>query len=283
MSTVKEIMSQDSYWQINKKFAKTFGIEAALIMSYLVDNCMIHDTQEWVFRTACKIEEDTSLSRYKQTQALKILEENGFIEKKLMGQPAKLHFKVFENKISNFFKTGFQKTSKQDFKKFENSYNKNISNKNISNKNKGVNDKHSPSDQFIFPDDSDKIIPKKSEKKEKPSPAPKNPELKLPYDSEKFQEAWDGWKEYKLKEFKFRYKTTRSEQAALNQLKNLARNETEAIKIMEQSMANGWKGLFGLKTQNQNQNEQRKPDPRFDDRRSKFEGASKRRGTVKFT
>lgn len=29
--------------------------------------------------------------------------------------------------------------------------------------------------------------------------------------------------------------------------------------------------------------EKRKPDPRFDDRKSKFEGASKRRGTVKFT
>lgn len=280
---IKQILSQKSHWQINKDFARSFGIETTIIMTDLLDKWIFHNCPEWLYNTSESIERDTTLSRYKQSQAFKILEKNGFIEKKLMGVPAKLHFKIFENKILNFFKTGFEETSKQGFKKFENSYNKNKDNKNKDNKNKGVNDEHSPSDQFIFPDDLDKIIPKKSEKKEKPSPAPENPELKLPYDSDKFQEAWDGWKEYKLKEFKFRYRTTRSEQAALSQLKNLARSETEAIKIMEQSMANGWKGLFDLKTQNQNQNEKRKPDPRFDDRKSKFEGASKRRGTVKFT
>lgn len=106
-------------------------------------------------------------------------------------------------------------------------------------------------------------------------------EIEFPYDSEKFKQAWGDWLEYKLKNLKFRYKTSRSEQIALNQLYQHSKNEAEAIDLIHRSIANGWKGLvFETKT---NQNGRQKPDPRFDDRRSKFVGASKRRGTVKFT
>ena len=61
-------------------------------------------------------------------------------------------------------------------------------------------------------------------------------------------EYWKEWIEYKSKEFKFKYKTIQSEQAAFNQLVDLSDKNSElAIKILKQSMANGWKGLFELK------------------------------------
>ena len=73
----------------------------------------------------------------------------------------------------------------------------------------------------------------------------------FPFDSENFKKYWDYWKEYKKKEHKFTYKSEISEQAALKKLSELADgNEDTALKIIEQSIAQGWAGIFELKTDN---------------------------------
>jgi hypothetical protein len=73
-------------------------------------------------------------------------------------------------------------------------------------------------------------------------------QIELPFVSEFFGEIWNAWKDYKKKEFKFTYKTNQSELAALSELTKLSNGqENIAIKIINQSMANGWKGLFNLK------------------------------------
>ena len=73
-------------------------------------------------------------------------------------------------------------------------------------------------------------------------------EIELPFVSDFFAEIWNAWKDYKKKEFKFTYKTKQSELAALNELIKISKgHEDQAIKILNQSMANGWKGLFNLK------------------------------------
>lgn len=73
-------------------------------------------------------------------------------------------------------------------------------------------------------------------------------ELIFPFDSDEFLKWWGYWKEYKHKEFKFKYASSISEQATLKELSGLAGgNEETAIKIIEQSMAKNWKGLFELK------------------------------------
>lgn len=79
-----------------------------------------------------------------------------------------------------------------------------------------------------------------------------NESVIFPFDSENFKTYWDYWKEYKSKEFKFKYKSVISEQAALKKLSEMADgNEDIAIKIIEQSIAQTWKGFFDLKTDNQ--------------------------------
>lgn len=71
----------------------------------------------------------------------------------------------------------------------------------------------------------------------------------FPFNSENFISQWNLWKDYKSKEHKFHFKTAQSEQAQLSELNNLSKgNEEIAIAIMHQSMANGWKGFFELKT-----------------------------------
>ena len=70
----------------------------------------------------------------------------------------------------------------------------------------------------------------------------------LPFESENFIKYWTFWKDFKNKQFNFKFKTAQSEQSALNDLVNLSDGfEETAIKIIEQSMAKGWKGLFKLK------------------------------------
>ena len=69
----------------------------------------------------------------------------------------------------------------------------------------------------------------------------------FPFNSEEFKKQWEYWKNYKSKEFKFKYKSSQSEQAALKQLANLSNNnEITAIEIIHQSFANGWKGFFAI-------------------------------------
>ena len=73
--------------------------------------------------------------------------------------------------------------------------------------------------------------------------------LVYPFESDSFLTQWNLWKDYKNKEFRFNFKSIQSEQAALTELSNKAKqSEDIAIAIIHQSMANGWKGFFELKT-----------------------------------
>lgn len=76
-----------------------------------------------------------------------------------------------------------------------------------------------------------------------------------PFESKEFSQQWEVWKDYKKQEFKFDYKTPQSEQAALVELRNKSSgDEATAIAILHQSMANGWKGFFELKNENNGKN-----------------------------
>jgi len=66
---------------------------------------------------------------------------------------------------------------------------------------------------------------------------------------------WKEWIDYKKLQHKDQYKTTKSEQTAINNLQKLCRGDTEtARQIIEQSIANLYRGLFALKQQNNYQN-----------------------------
>lgn len=154
---MKHLLSQNAFWIVNKRIANEVGLDAALLLSdlitkeeyFLLEGNLSDDG--WFFNTADNIKEDTTLSYYKQKIAIKTLEEKGFIETKLIGVPAKLHFKIFENKISNFLKTEIEKTSK-------------LYNKNKTNKNK-LNNTLFPENEFSGNVEKEKPVKTKKEKK----------------------------------------------------------------------------------------------------------------------
>ena len=69
--------------------------------------------------------------------------------------------------------------------------------------------------------------------------------INLPFNSKRFSNAWSLWKEYKKKDFRFSFKSAISESTALSKLHKMSEgNEENALLIIEQSVANGWKGFF---------------------------------------
>lgn len=61
--------------------------------------------------------------------------------------------------------------------------------------------------------------------------------------------VWEEWITFKKQQFNFKFKTTKSEITAILNLKKLSNASTDsAIDIIRQSIANGWKGLFEIKT-----------------------------------
>jgi uncharacterized protein YdaU (DUF1376 family) len=71
--------------------------------------------------------------------------------------------------------------------------------------------------------------------------------LKHPF-SKDFSKEWERWKKYKKAQHSFSYKYLDTEQTALNGLATLSgNNEQTAIAIINQSIANGWKGFVELK------------------------------------
>ncbi len=61
-------------------------------------------------------------------------------------------------------------------------------------------------------------------------------------------EAWESWKEFRKKEYRKSYKNL-GEKAAIKKLLNLTQSKEEQALILEQSMENGWIGIFALKSE----------------------------------
>tara|TARA_R100001440_G_scaffold2536_1_gene7151 strand:+ start:346 stop:1080 length:735 start_codon:yes stop_codon:yes gene_type:complete len=83
-------------------------------------------------------------------------------------------------------------------------------------------------------------------------------QISFPF-SDSFLPIWNLWKDYKQEQHKFKFASSKSEQAQLNMLvKYSDGNEQTAQEIIEYSMANGYKGLFEPKTKT---NEKTRFDP----------------------
>jgi hypothetical protein len=94
--------------------------------------------------------------------------------------------------------------------------------------------------------------------------APPVVEIIYPFDDD-FKNHWEQWKDYKRVEHKFQYKSPQSEQASLSDLvRKSGGQKSTAIAVINQSVANGWKGFFELKNQSNgaaNHSQQRRNQP----------------------
>ena len=77
-----------------------------------------------------------------------------------------------------------------------------------------------------------------------------NKDIVYPYQNDEFIEIWKQFKIYKETQFNFKFKAIQTEQAALSKLTNDMDNVDHAIQSIKNSMANGWKGIFPDKQNN---------------------------------
>ncbi len=102
---MENILAQGSWWPINQLFTEVFGIDASLMLAYLVSCQQYWDTKkdetgDFFFCTKEVIEHKTSITPYRQTIALKILTDLKVVESKRAGVPAKLLYRI-NNKAVN--------------------------------------------------------------------------------------------------------------------------------------------------------------------------------------
>jgi len=72
----------------------TSSVKTGLFLSQLLYWSDRGSDEEWIYKTICEFEEETSLSRREQDGAIKKLKSLKILEVKLKGVPAKRHFHV---------------------------------------------------------------------------------------------------------------------------------------------------------------------------------------------
>jgi len=144
---MKNLLSSSAFLIVNKQLAKQVGLKGAVLLAdliskeeYFIANGM---TDGWFFNTAKNIEEDTCLTSHQQRKAIKSLKDLGIIETKVVGIPAKQHFKIIENKLLSYFNTSCKESAKLVIKKTQT-----INNNNNNNNNK--NNISNRRDKFVF-------------------------------------------------------------------------------------------------------------------------------------
>lgn len=118
----------DNYRTYNIDVARKLNsLLAALLLSELASRYRYHFKHNeltsdarygdnWFYYTQEDIEERTFMTRRQQDSSLEILEKYGFVEKKLIGVPARRHFRLNISKIIEFFFPGVQTSLADSYK-----------------------------------------------------------------------------------------------------------------------------------------------------------------------
>lgn len=226
---ILQLISSRNFITVNKDLIKALGLEEAILIGELASESDYWEKQgkleeEFFFSTVENIEENTTLSEFKQRKALKNLKQLELIEIKKKGIPAKRYIKINEEKLFNLFNgkflknygTGALKITELNPEKL--SINNNIINNNINNNKINKKEKKETEFDFLINDNfTDKELKQTIYEFIKMRKAIKKP------------------------------LTTHGLELIINKLKKLSNNSKEQIKILDNSIMNNWQGIFPLK------------------------------------
>lgn len=145
MSTLK-LLASKNFITINRTLMLELGIDEAIMIGELASEYDYWESNErldedgFFYSTVENVEENTTLTKYKQKKALDNLQKLGLVEVKRKGLPAKRYIKINEKKITEILSnkksknltSGSKKNLQQQVKEFDlnnNKYNKNKDNK----------------------------------------------------------------------------------------------------------------------------------------------------------
>lgn len=85
-----------------KLTAITGGVKETIFLCQLLYwESKQHSKDRWIYKTQAELTEETGLSRYEQETARRNLKRRGFLEEKLAGIPATLHFRVNLDRVND--------------------------------------------------------------------------------------------------------------------------------------------------------------------------------------
>ena len=140
---ITNILNPNNTLSVNRPLAHAIGVNAAIVFAALIakqayyeENQMLDDSG-FFYSTIEDLEESTALSRAQQDRALNVLVEEGLIEFRLKGTPAKRYFKISDDETAlaellglntlacenaEKSQTSLQETDKQDCEKVTNKF-----------------------------------------------------------------------------------------------------------------------------------------------------------------
>ncbi len=221
---VLQIIAKENFITYSKVVARKLGVNAAVLLGQF---CSYQNLAEGEFyREQSLIAEDTCLSVYEIRKAVEVLTEAEILTVERKGIPAKNFYKIVEDKLSELLITRCEKFEHLEVENLDISYKE---------KNKCENNNYNKKEE--------------EEKKTSNLPVAKAKEKSL----DEVIEAQHLSIQQPLREFVKMRKaikkpiTTHGLELAVKKLHELAKTESEAVAVIEQSVMNSWQGFFALK------------------------------------
>ena len=108
------LLSTDGYIITNKKLAKLYGTDAAILIGELcAEHCYYSKTNNLTedggfYSTQDNIEANTTLNSYAQRKAMKVLQDANIVKVKRIGLPARNYYYINNEQLLNIFSEDFE-------------------------------------------------------------------------------------------------------------------------------------------------------------------------------
>lgn len=254
MKALLSLLDKDGYITMNKIILRALGIDATLLFGELVSEYIYYYKNHmltedgYFFSKSESIEENTTLSPYRQREALRILKAKNLVEVVFRGVPAKNYFTINEEALEVFLNS--------DFKNFEGKPSKGDSLQNISQPAlKNFEGSLNNNSEEIILNDSCNLEDKKENKQiinksSKLTGLQALEILKPDLNSEVYET---------LKSFIDMRKTIKKPitgyalKLLIERLSKFSTDPKKQVEILNQSILNGWQDVFELREDRQRQ------------------------------
>ena len=259
---ILSLLASDNYIVINRDLLKKYGINVALMLcelaseyNYFDQNGKLEDGM--FYSTIGNIHERTGLSKYQQSEALKVLDNIGIVKSVVKGIPAKRYFKIdveeLAKQIVNFSLSSCKEIGKLDSEKLETKNN----NRKLINKSNNIKDKESKKE-----DTNNTQIEhvEKTTCRKKKKTISYDEQITEYTENEELQNALKAF--LQMRSFIKKPMTEYALKLMLKKLDELGNTDDVKIAILNQSITHNWQGIFPLKDEYTKQAKQ--PEKKYD-------------------
>ncbi len=283
---ILSLLASDNYIVINRDLLKKYGINVALMLCELASEYNYFDQSGKLedgmfYSTIDNINERTGLSKYQQSEALKVLDKIGIVKSVVKGIPAKRFFKIdveeLAKQIVNISPSTCKEIGKLDGEKLEtkNNNRKLINNSNnLKDKESKKEESNNTQNQQVEISEELKQMQKeieqlkaeneklKTKKERKPKKKTKSYDEQITEytENEELQNALKAF--VQMRSFIKKPMTEYALKLMLKKLDELGSNDTTKIAILNQSITHNWQGIFPLK--NEYTNQEKQPEKKYD-------------------